>query len=349
MPHCPAPPFAHSSGPRSAKLAFVAEAWGEQEDMVGRPLVGNAGQEFTRLCQEAGIDRRECFLTNTLAMRPPGNSIPALCGSRLEVGADYSRPPISQGKYLRPEYLGELDRLKEELCTVAPHLVVALGGTALWALANTAAIGTLRGTVLQGHLTPSKVLPTYHPSYLFKVWSHRPIVLSDLMKARRESAFPEIRRPRREILVQPSRKEVHERLMELTISGRLISVDVETYAGQITMLGFAQDRDRAIVIDFCNKHGASYWSEDEEVDVRTEINLLLASQIPKVCQNGMYDIQYLLAEGYTLRNFREDTMLLHHSHYPEMQKGLGFLGSIYSQEPAWKLMRGKGEEFKRDE
>jgi hypothetical protein len=42
-------------------------------------------------------------------------------------------------------------------------------------------------------------------------------------------------------------------------------------------------------------------------------------------------------------------MLLHHALYPEMQKGLGFLGSIYSNEPAWKLLRGKAEELKKDD
>lgn len=348
--HVAAPPFAHSFGPRNAKLAFCAEAWGEQEDMVGRPLVGNAGQEFTRLCVEAGIDRRECFLTNTLAFRPPGNSIPALCGSRADVGASYDLPPISQGKYLRPEYLGELDRLKEELCIVRPNLIVALGSTALWALARSAAIGTLRGTIMQSHLTGSKLLATYHPSYLFKVWSHRPIVLADLMKAKREAQFAEIRRPRREVLVQPTMAEIIAYICAARQTHFLTSVDVETCKGQITILGLAQRRDYAIVIDFCNQHGTSYWPEDAEITIRRVLNGLLADPaVPKVTQNGLYDIQYLLAEGYTLRNFREDTMLLHHSHYPEMQKSLGFLGSIYTNEAAWKLLRGKGEEFKRDE
>jgi hypothetical protein len=44
-----------------------------------------------------------------------------------------------------------------------------------------------------------------------------------------------------------------------------------------------------------------------------------------------------------------DTMLLHHSMYPELPKSLGFLGSIYTNEAAWKLMRRDAEELKRDE
>jgi hypothetical protein len=44
-----------------------------------------------------------------------------------------------------------------------------------------------------------------------------------------------------------------------------------------------------------------------------------------------------------------DTMLLHHAMYPELPKSLGFLGSIYTNESAWKLMRQDSEELKRDE
>jgi len=64
----------------------------------------------------------------------------------------------------------------------------------------------------------------------------------------------------------------------------------------------------------------------------------------------MYDLQYILPLGIAARANLEDTMLLHHSHYPEMKKGLGFLGSIYTSEPAWKLMRTmKADTEKRDE
>ena len=79
--------------------------------------------------------------------------------------------------------------------------------------------------------------------------------------------------------------------------------------------------------------------------------MLLESVIPKVFQNGLFDMQYLARMGLQVRNALHDTMLLHHVLYPELQKGLGFLGSIYSNEPAWKLMRThKGEEeLKRDE
>jgi DNA polymerase I-like protein with 3'-5' exonuclease and polymerase domains len=80
------------------------------------------------------------------------------------------------------------------------------------------------------------------------------------------------------------------------------------------------------------------------------VEALLASAIPKVFQNGVYDLQYLLRMGLTVNNCAHDTMLLHHSLFPEMKKGLGFLASIYSSEASWKLMRHeKADTVKRDE
>ena len=59
----------------------------------------------------------------------------------------------------------------------------------------------------------------------------------------------------------------------------------------------------------------------------------------KLGQNYLYDLQYILPMGISPTRVARDTMLLHHAWFPELQKGLGFLGSIYTSEPAWKLMR----------
>lgn len=366
--HSAAPPFAHSSGPRDARIALVGESFGEQEDLTGLPFIGASGQELSRLLREAGLERGECFLTNVLALRPfvdAGNGVKlktndfaAMCCGREALPDGYTARPLRPGSYLRAEFLCEVDRLQNELREVRPNLTVALGGTALWALTGTSAIGTLRGTIMAGLLhapapMPPKVLPTYHPSYLFKQWSHRPVVLADLMKAKHEGEFPEIRRPQRFIRVNPSLADLELWDTECScIPPERLAVDIETARGQITMIGFARSRYDAIVVPFVRPNGESYWPAlDDELCARDYCARWLRSRTPKVFQNGLYDIQWLLDEGFTLRACAEDTMLLHHSLYPELQKGLGFLGSIYSSEPAWKLMRGRGNdmEFKRDE
>ena len=71
------------------------------------------------------------------------------------------------------------------------------------------------------------------------------------------------------------------------------------------------------------------------------IRKLLEGPQIKVFQNGLYDLQYITRMGIIPHNCAEDTMLLHHSLMPEMQKGLGFLGSIYTDESSWKIMRNQ--------
>lgn len=352
MVHTPAPAFAHSSGPHDAKIAIVGEAWGEQEALIGKPFQGYSGQELTRMLAEAGIARRECFLTNVLALRPLNNDLTYLCGKKADVGESYPFPHLGKvGQYLLPEYLGEVERLREELATVKPNLVIALGATACWALLQTNGIGALRGTVAEAALLPVKVLPTYHPSAVLRNWAWRPIAVADLMKARRESAYPHIARPQRFITVNPSISEIWEWIN--THLRNACSCDIETKFGMIEMIGFASSPQHALVIPFWDKErGGNYWpSAALEKDARQAVARILEDpSITKIFQNGLYDLQYILKEGYRPRGCREDTMLLHHALYPEMQKGLGFLGSVYTSEPAWKMMRGKKvTEMKKDD
>lgn len=197
-----------------------------------------------------------------------------------------------------------------------------------------------------------KYLSTYHPAAVLRQWSWRPIVLADLLKGRREREFPEIRRPKRTVIASPNIDEI-EAWTDGTLGGgyKLLSPDIETMNGQIRCIGFARSTHESLVVPFIRDlSGASYWpTQDEELRAWYCVKALLASPIPKVMQNGIFDMSYLTRMGLYVNNALHDTMLLHHVLYPELQKGLGFLGSIYTSEASWKLMRKHGEELKRDE
>jgi uracil-DNA glycosylase len=350
--HNAAPAFAHTAGPKDAKIAIVGEAWGEQEALIGKPFQGYSGQELTRMLQEAGLSRRDCFLTNVLALRPPNNDLQALCVKKAECGEGYVHPHLGKvGQYLAPEYLPELERLRHELEIVHPNLIIALGATACWALLGTNGIGSLRGTVATGTLVGSKVLPTYHPAAVLRNWAWRPIAIADLIKAKRESVYAEIKRPQRFILVNPTIAECHEWISAHV--GAECACDIETKYGMIEMIGFSANAEHAMVVPFWDRSkGGNFWSSPRiEQDARNVVRSILENpNIVKIFQNGLYDLQYLMKEGYRPRSCLEDTMLYHHALYPEMQKGLGFLGSIYTSEPAWKTMRGKKiTEMKKDD
>jgi uracil-DNA glycosylase len=344
--------FEFSSGPRNAKIALVGEGWGDQEALVGAPFVGSGGQELTKLLREAGIDRKDCFLTNVLPLRIPQSNMDLLCDSKAAVGKTYPLRPLKQGKYLRWEFLPEIARLQAELEEVRPNLVVALGNTACWALLGSAGISSLRGTISPCQLVDGvKVLPTYHPNAVLRSWALRPIVVADLMKADRERGHPEIIRPERQVTVSPTIAEIIEWASRPATH---YAVDIETRARQITEIAFARSKSDALVIPFWDltRPGNHYWpSPLDEILAWKLVGDLLARPIPKIFQNGMYDLRYLLGMGFKVWNCTEDTMLMHHSMYPELQKGLGFLGSIYCNEAAWKLMnRHRSDEpVKKDE
>jgi len=297
-------------------------------------------------------------MTNVLNFQPYGNKIESLCVQKKELPVWYDLPAISHGKYLRPEFLSEVERLAVELAEARPNLVVACGNTACWAILRATNISQIRGAMatsdLEGLDPPLKVLPTYHPAGVLYNWAWRPIMLTDLMKAMREAEFPEVRRPERQVIVNPTLDELAEWTNQTLVrKPPLLACDIETSHSQITCIGFARSRTEAIVVPFWNQAspGWHYWPTAEaEREAWSHVEGLLASRLPKVFQNGLYDLQYLIRMGLCIRQCDEDTMLLHHALFPEMQKGLGFLGSIYTNEPAWKLMRRKrADTEKKDE
>lgn len=359
-------PFEFTSGPHNAPVIIVGEAWGESEDKFKTPFVGYSGLELARLLVEAGLcteavpggyvdplrlwqwwGRQPILLTNVLAKRPPNNNLDAFCGTKADVGKDYKLPPLRMGNYLMPEHLPEVERLRAEIEAVQPNLIIALGNTACWAILGTTKISAIRGTITASALVPgTKTLPTYHPSAVLRNWALRPVVLADLLKAKRESAFPQIVRPAREVIVDPTLADIAE---WLTRPASMYAVDIETKRGQIECIGFARSASDAIVVPFITVAERSYWGEYDEVTAWALVGKLLQSDALKIFQNGLFDLQYILKMGFKPKNCIHDTMLLHHALYPELQKGLGFLGSIYSNESSWKLMRHHHEEYKKDE
>lgn len=347
------PSFA-PSGPCPAKIAIVGEALGQQEEILGQPFVGGSGQELTRMLAEAGIERKTCYLTNVFHTRPPDNKLDNWCGKKAEVKgtAVEAWEPLARGKYLRPEHAfpqgldapSILDRLEAELRAVQPNVVIALGNTACWALASQTAITKIRGTVVESMLIPDlKVLPTYHPAAILRKWDWRATSVADLMKAGRESAFPEIVRPKREVWIDPTLEDLERWEAELH-RAPMLAFDIETGHGLITEIGFAPSESLAYVIPFVDQRqpGYSYWPDEAaELMAWQVVQRLLASPATKLAQNGLYDVQYLWRAGCPILNYNEDTMILHHALQPEMEKSLGFLGSVYCDDAAWKLLNDK--------
>jgi DNA polymerase len=138
-------------GPVGASIAFVGEQPGDQEDLQGRPFVGPAGQLLDRAMQEAGIDRSRVYVTN------------AVKHFKYELRGKkriHQKPTAGEVKH----YRWWLDK---ELALVRPRLIVALGATAVQALAGKALPITRCRGLARFEGRPGFI--TVHPSYLLRV------------------------------------------------------------------------------------------------------------------------------------------------------------------------------------
>lgn len=340
------------------RILVLGEAYGEEEERAQTPFVGKAGWYLNNLFEASGIRRTDCHLTNVFNLRPkPSNDVMNLCAGKKEDTMPW--PPLAMSKYLRNEYAPELTRLQREINGVKPNLVLALGSTALWAVSGETGITRNRGSIrhsvatpMMPGLNPVKVLPTFHPAALLRDPSAREITILDMIKAERESHFPEVKRPRRFIHIEPTLHEIAIFASQYLVHAKRISTDIETVGDQITCIGFASTIDRALVIPFIDlrKQGGSYWSSlEEESCAWNLVRNICDLPAEKVFQNGLYDLAFLWRKyGITVRNCVHDTMLLHHALQPELRKSLGFLGSLYTNEASWKIMGKKSETIKRE-
>jgi hypothetical protein len=312
-------------------------------------------------------------VTNVFNLHPDGDKT-ELFFSR---DGDKSLPGMrikSSILYVRPDYRSHVDKLYAEISELRPNLIIALGNFACWALLGASGISSIRGTVQLSERLKIKVLPTYHPAAL-RDWSLRPTIVADLTKAAREAEFPEIRRIKRYITCESNLTKDRVTLDEIETwfqtRADSYAIDIETgyslftkaelknlpfkmkkiLAELITMVSFASDSSRAVVIPFMTREDEelNYWkTEADEIRAWKIVARELNSPIPKTFQNGLFDIGHFVRNKFLVRNAIDDTMILNHALFPESLKSLGYLGSLHSNETNWKSMRASGEDIKRE-
>ncbi len=144
-----------------AKVMFVGEAPGEEEDRQGRPFVGLAGQLLTRLIEEVGWRREDVYIANVLKCRPPGNR----------------NPREEEIEACSPFLLKQIDAIK-------PKVICALGTfSAQLLIGKKIPISRIRGRVLTGW-KGYRVFPTYHPAYLLRNPKQKPVAVADFRTLR---------------------------------------------------------------------------------------------------------------------------------------------------------------------
>ena len=315
---------------------LVGEAPGAEEDIKKLPFVGPAGNLLNEMLADAGLNRDKLALTNVFDTRPPHNEVLNFFAGKKVLGKEALRHKFKT-KYLKPEHWVSLDRLKAEIAQVNPKVIVALGSTALWALTGETGISALRGTPLGDK---PLVLPTFHPNAVMREYSHRPVVTLDLSKARRyaEEGYA----PKNTIVRVPqSRKDLDSLFAELS-SASLFSFDVETIDQQIECISFAYEGG-VFCIPIWDRPAGSAWSLETELFIWSSLRRIFAKAPRILAHNSTYDLTYLRQYGVSPGGEVHDTTLLHHALQPEMKKSLGFLASLYLDNPEWKTLRVKSQ------
>ena len=150
-----------------ARLVFVGEGPGRDEDIQGRPFVGRAGQLLTKIIQAMKLERKDVYICNVVKCRPPGNRNP------------------------EPDEVANCEPfLKKQIESINPEVIVSLGSvaTGLMLKLNKFKMGQLRGTFHQ--YGNSKLMITYHPAALLRNPSFKKPVWEDMKLVMRELGIP---------------------------------------------------------------------------------------------------------------------------------------------------------------
>jgi uracil-DNA glycosylase family 4 len=150
----------NSDGNVNARLMFVGEAPGADEDAQGKPFVGRAGQLLNKIIEAIGMKRTDVFIGNVNRCRPANNRTPVL----------------AEAKICKPFLI-------REIAVVQPEIIVVLGNTAMKNLLDTKeGITKLRGTFQD--YNGIKVMPTFHPAYLLRDPTKKRETWEDMKKVR---------------------------------------------------------------------------------------------------------------------------------------------------------------------
>jgi uracil-DNA glycosylase family 4 len=155
-----------ADGNPSAPVMIIGEAPGADEDRIGRPFVGRAGQLLDRMLAAIGLDRQSVLITNVIYWRPPGNRTPTTA-----------------------EIASCLPFVLRHVALVKPKILVLCGGTAAGALLPQGqGITRLRGRwfdlAIPGLVDPVPTLPMFHPSFLLRAPERKREAWRDLLALR---------------------------------------------------------------------------------------------------------------------------------------------------------------------
>lgn len=318
----------------------------EDEEQL-RPFTAQPGKQLDFLLRDAGINRGDCWLTN-------------VC--KYVVPPDYSKKQRSfQTRAIEAGIKLEdhIEELQTEINQIQPNCILALGGSALWALTGIrpkgkkkednegvlkfGGISNYRGSILQG--MGRKVVSTYHPAHLIhqgkgeiQAYWQRQVMVFDFKRALYQSGFPEIIRPVRTLTVCKNSTQLYD-FLNRNVSNLKMSVDIEAHGSCIPIcIGLSFSRKEGFTVPLWNELGSHRISDIPDHDL-AQIWILLSKALYEkhiIGQNFGYDRDKIRRLGFSISKLCSDTMLKAFAISPELPKNLAFNTSLYTEEPYYK-------------
>lgn len=322
---------------------LVGESWGADEDAQGIPFVGASGQELNRMLHEAGIMRSECFVSNLVNHRPPGNDLGAWIA--MKKSAVTPQHIWMRDRKVLPIVWEGYHQLMAEIEMVQPNLIIAFGNVSMWALTGHWGILKWRGSQLEAEVIQGsgvqklgpKLIPTVHPAAVLREWSLRSAVVNDLRRAARHLDSRTYTRPQWNFILRPNFDQVMSAL--LAIERRLdageevwLDFDIETRGGHIECFSLSWSRLDAICVPIMSYDGREgYWSLEEETHIIYKVYKITTHKGVRVrWQNGLYDAQYTHRWWLFVPRGGQDTMISQHAIFSDLPKALAYQASTYA-------------------
>jgi len=314
-------------GPLSPKLMVIGEAPSYKELEAGKPFVGPAGSELDKLFKDSGLNRNEVWLTN-------------VCKFFVPFATENKKIPF----HVRAKNYGiDLEQQKlelfQEIKEVNPNCLLILGATALQLITGNKNIDDWRGSILWAG--GRKAISTYHPAHLIhqqgesgiKGYWKRQVMIFDFKRAKRQSEFPELILPTRNLHICKSSYQLSQ-FIERYKNAEKLSIDIEAGGTCIPIcIGLAFNDYEGICV--------SLWDDSIPSSDLANCWILLAEllinpRFKKIGQNFKYDQDKIRRLGFVIDRLHSDTMLKAFAINPELPKNLGFNTSLYTEEPFYK-------------
>lgn len=304
------------------RIAIIGENPSRDDELNTKPFSGVSGQTLTNLLSKAGVVRAACFLGNLTQHFPYKGDF-----------TEADPHDVSDG----------IDALTRDLARYQPNICLLLGRATLALAKTSASLDSWRGSLFisdkPGPFFGRKCIASYEPKRCFAVYEYLPLLMFDIKKCVADSYSLSLVLPQRALTIHLTCEEITNRLTHILQSHVPISIDIEGGINSMSCISIATSALDSFIIPFTTASGDNYWTSfEDELSIWSLLaDVLAAPLIPKTLQNALYD-RFVLQYSYSLCicNNNEDTMLKSWELYCELEKGLGFLCSLYTKEPYYK-------------